>query len=406
LWRQDLKMKRLRFSIFLFWIAFLPAAYPQQQGIVEGRLINRTDPSITARGVELEVFELGTGMSIIKTATTDSSGKFRIVGLPQNQRLMIRANYQGANYHSTLILDQTGRASVDIEVFESTTSMKDIHVEEMRMAFQLAGNHLRFVETITFNNKTKPPRTLAGTEGSYRISKPLGIVELPQIRVTAPGSSMPVMQPALESADGQSYYSLYPLRPGITIFEAQQTLPYTNQSYIYNKRLYQDVGSVNIGVTPQDMLLSGPGLSKIQTDSQGNFSVYMSAPIKAGSEVAWTLSGGTPVADSQPSETAGESKVESMPNEIGRNALLISPLLLIGFILVLWYAVNRIQDKSPKAGEPNTGKLKALREQIINSIADLDHRYETKSVSRQEFLKQREESKSRLHRISLLLKKQ
>jgi hypothetical protein len=397
-------MKNYRFSIFLFWIAILPAAYPQQKGTAEGRLINRTDPSIIARGVELEVIELGAGMSIIKTASTDSSGKFRIEGLPQNQRLMIRATYQGANYHSQLSLDTAGRASVDIEVFESTTSMKDIHVEGMRMGFQLAGNQLRSLETITFNNKTNPPRTFAGPEGSYRISKPAGIVELPQIRVTAPGSSMPVIQPALESADGQYYYSLYPLRPGVTIFEAQQTLPYANQRYTYNKKFYQDIGSIDIGVTPQDMLLLGQGLSKIQTNSKENFAVYMSAPIKAGSEIAWTFSGGTPVADSQPSETAGEPRVEAMPDAISRNAPIVGPLLLMGFILVLWYAYNRYQGGPQKSGGSQSRELKELRERLINSIAELDHRYETNSMSEKELRKQREASKNQLRRIYQLLK--
>ena len=124
-----------------------------------------------------------------------------------------------------LTMDATGRASADIEVYEPTTSMKDIRVERAQMAFQLAGDQLRSLETLTFNNQTKPPRTFASPEGAFRISKSAGIMEIPQIRVTAPGSSMPVVQPALESADGQSYYSQYPLRPGTTTFEVQQTLP-------------------------------------------------------------------------------------------------------------------------------------------------------------------------------------
>jgi hypothetical protein len=390
----------------LIWLAILPAAYSQPNGIVEGRLINRTDPTIIARGATVEVIELGGGMSIVKAATTDASAKFRIEGLPENQRLMIRVNYKEANYHGQLSFNSSGKAYVEIEVYEPTVSMKEIPVEGIQMAFQMVGNQLRSMETITFINKTRPPRTFTSPEGNFRISKPPGIVEPPQIRVTAPGSSMPLVQPALESADGKSYYSLYPLRPGVTTFEVQQILPYANRSYTYTRRFYQDAGPIDIGVIPQDLTLSGRGLSKIETNTQNNFAVYRSAPIKAGSEIVWTFSGGTPVSGPESSETAGSnSTVTAMPGSVGRNALIIGPLLLLGFILVLWYAFSRSQNGSREAGGTHIRQLKELSEQLINSVAELDHRYEVRSIGRQEFQEQREESKRRLRRISLLLKK-
>jgi hypothetical protein len=328
-------------SAFISIVVLSIAAYPQQKGVVEGRLIDRTDPAIVVRGVPLEIVGLMGGMSIIKSATTDSSGKFRIEGLPESEPLMIRANYRGANYHSQLHFNDAGKAVVEMEVFEPTDSMAEIHVDGIQMVFQATASQLISVETISFNNKTKPPRTYVNPEGSLRVSKAAGIVEMPKIRVTAPGSSMPLVQSALESPDGQSYYSQYPLRPGITTFEVQQVLPYQNRSYTFAKKFFQDVNALNIGVIPQDMALSGQGLSKIQTDSGKNFSVYRSLPVKAGSEVTWSISGGTVVEEPrQPTDAEGESNITSMPNAVGRNALIIGPLLLAGFILVLWYAFN------------------------------------------------------------------
>jgi hypothetical protein len=216
---------------------------------------------------------------------------------------------------------------------------------------------------------------------------------------------MPLVQSALESADGKSYYSLYPLRPGITKFEVQQLLPYKNKRYTYAKKFYQDIASINIGVIPQDMAVSGTGLSKIQTDSQKNFSVYTSTPVKAGTEVVWEFSGGSAV--SQPDSQAGtEPEITAMPNDIGRNALVIGPLLLMGLVAVLWYAFNRSQGGPRGAADFRLRKIRERREQLLNSIADLDNRHEMHSIGEQEFRKQREESKRRLRRISLLLKKQ
>jgi hypothetical protein len=334
------KMKTI-LSAFISIVVLSIASYPQQKGVVEGRLVNRTDPALVARDVPLEIVGLMGGMSIIKSANTDPSGKFRIEGLPESEPLMIRANYKGANYHVQLHFNQTGKASVDLEIYEPTSSMAGISVDGIQMAFEAVEGRLISVETISFNNKMNPPRTYVNPEGSLRVSKAAGIVEMPKIRVTAPGSSMPLVQSALESPDGQSYYSQYPLRPGITTFEAQQVLPYQDRRYTFTKKFFQDVNSISIGVVPKDMTLSGQGLSKMQTDSDKNFSVYMSPPVKAGSEVTWNFSGGTIVeAPQQPSDAQGESNITAMPNAVGRNALIIGPLLLAGFIVVLWYAFN------------------------------------------------------------------
>jgi hypothetical protein len=397
-------MRTLQISIFLFWMAILPAAYSQQKGIAEGRLINRTDPSIVARGVELEVIELGGGMSIIQSAVTDSSGKFRIEGLPLDRRLMVRAIYKGANYHGQLTFS-AGKANVEIGVYEPTTSMKDIEIEGIQIAFRITGDNLESLETVTFNNKTKPPRTFAAPEGNFRFSKLTGIVEPPKMRVTAPGS-MPLVQSSMESPDGTYYYSLYPLRPGITTFEVQQLLPYGNKSYSYVKKFFYDTSSVHIGVIPQDMVVAGQGITKVESNQEKNFTVYVSGPVKAGSEVAWQLSGGAEVPAQAAPETAGAQEVTEMPTLIGSNAPVIAPLLLMGFVLILWYAFNRSQNGTRGAGDSRLRQLREGREQLINSIADLDHRFETQALGKEEFAKRREESKRRLRRIFLLLKKQ
>lgn len=396
-------MKTTLVLFFLFLTTGL-TGYAQQNGVLDGKVTNLTDPSIIARNVELEVLELGGGMSIIKSARTDAFGKFHIEGLPLGGTLMIRANYKGANYHASAEFSG-GKGKADIGVYEPTTSMKDIEVEDVTIAFQMIGDQLKSLETVTINNKTNPPKTFSNPEGNFRISKPVGILEPPKLRVTAPGSSMPLVQSALESPDGKSYYSLYPLRPGITKFEVQSFLPYQNKSYTYAKTFFQDVRTLNIGVIPLDMAMSGKGLSKIQTDTQRNFSVYTSTPVKAGTEVVWDFSGGTPVpetTESESSATSGEGEVTAMPNEIGSNAMIIAPLLLLGFILVLWYGLNRLPGKGT---DFPLRKIRENREQLLDQIAELDRRYETRAIGEQEYWKQREDGKRRLRRLSLLLKK-
>ncbi len=383
---------------------FLSAAYAQQKGIVEGRVINGTDPSIIPRSVELDLVELGAGMNIVKTTTTDSSGRFRIEGLPESGRLIIRAIYKDVNYHSQFNMDASGRAAVEIEVFEPTTSLEGIKVESAGIAFQIVGDQLHSLETVTLKNTTQPPKTLMHPEGSYRFSKPAGILEVPKIRVTAPGSRMPVIQAALESADGRSYYSQYPLKPGETTFEVQRILPYAGHKYVYTGKTYYDIASMDIGLSPADITLTGTGLSKVSTDTQQNFAIYRITSLKAGSEISWTFSGGTAAPVSNAAEAAGESQIRALPESVGRHALVLGPLMLMGLVLVLWYGINRMPTRTQPAGNSRIRDLKDHREKLLNTIADLDHRNEISALNRQEYAMQLEEYKRRLRRISLLLK--
>ncbi len=240
--------------------------------------------------------------------------------------------------------------------------------------------------------------------GNFRFSKAPGILEPPKIDVSGPGAVMPLAQSPLESPDGQSYYSLYPLRPGVTTFEIQELLPYTSHSYTFRKKFYHDAGTFEVGVIPQDMVVSGERLTRIQVDPQKNFAVYSGGPAKAGTEVVWTFSGGTPVAETSPAESRGESQVKPAPTYVGQNALIIGPLMLLGFIGVLWYAFNRIPAVS-QGSDLRTRELRERREQLLNLLANLDGRYESQALDRREYLRQREQGKRQLRRISLLLKK-
>lgn len=331
-------MKTVRLILILILSA--AGAWAQDRGVVEGRLVNRTDPALLPSGAPLEILELEGGMRPIRTAVADATGAFRVEGLPQSARLMLRASWRGVNYHSPLGFDADGAARVEIDVYETTDSDAGIEVEKVQMAFELAGDRIRALETWTLNNRTHPPRIYADPAGTFRISKAPGLLEPPRMHVTAPGSTMPLVQPALESADGAGYYILYPLRPGLTVVEAEQALPYADRRYTFVKKFHRAVESLQIGVIPGDMLLEGAGIRRVE--SPGGMAVYSVPAAAAGTEAAWTFSGGTAASAPARDGTAEEGdRVAARPTTVGRYALVIGPLLLLAFILPLWYACNR-----------------------------------------------------------------
>ncbi|MBN2243949.1 MAG: hypothetical protein JW793_14780 [Acidobacteria bacterium] len=369
---------------------------------MQGRIVNGTDPSITVGGVPVEVVAMSGGMSVIRTAAADSGGRFRFENLPAREMLMVRAVYQGANYHTQAVFGDSGRANVEILVYEATNSVNGIRVEEYEMVFQAVGAHLQSLDTVLVHNATQPAKTFMDPEGNFRFSKAPALLSLPQIRITAPGASMPVVQSVLESPDGQSYYTLYPLRPGKTAIDIFQILPYENRDYTYVKKFYNPVPPIEIGVIPMDMELSGTGLTKIREDPDRNIAVYRSGPLDAGTEVQWVFSGGTPVLEQQ--GAAPDSAIRSLPNAVGRNALVIGPLLLIGFILVFWHAVHRTGDGLPGGAGALKKRMIERRKELINRLADLDRGYKAGGMDPREYLRQREEGKRLLRRIASLLK--
>ena len=402
--RMLIKTIFLLFSLALVWLPALRAQ--SSSGIVTGRLVNKTDPSAVPARVEIDVVSLSGGMSVIKSAATDAAGAFRIEGLPVGGPLMVRANYGSVNYHQQINFDASGSAQAIIEVYETTASMKDVKLQDVRIAFQLDGEGLRCLESYSFENRSAPPRAVMVADGSFRFSKAPGILEMPGLSVLAPGASFPLIESVLESADAQYYYSLYPLRPGVTTFEIEQRLPYQDRTYSYRKRFYQDLDSLNIGVIPQDMAVTGAGLARIQTDAQRDFAVYSVNAVKAGVDMVWTLSGGTPVTAAAPAAApAGEARIAPMPTAVAENALIIGPVLLLGMISVLWFSFNMAPQQAAKGQDLRGRALKERREQLLNFLAILDHRFETNMLERKDYAGLREQGKSQLRRISALLGK-
>jgi hypothetical protein len=207
-------------------------------------------------------------------------------------------------------------------------------------------------------------------------------------------------QNPLESPDGTSYYTLYPLRPGTTTFEVEYVLPYHDRKYTFRKRVYEDISFFQIGLIPRDLVVAGEGLTLVHENEERNFAVYSGGPIRAGAEITWTFSGGTPMAAS-----SGESdrvSVRPMPTSVGRNALLIGPLALMTLVLVLWYAMNRT---AAAGSDPRMKALRERRELLLSYIASLDDRYERQALDHSEYLPQRERARRQLRRVMALLGK-
>ncbi len=178
------------------------AVYAQNQGIVDGRIINATNPANVPARVPVEVIGLTGGMSVLKSASTDAAGRFHFDGLPESGPLLIRASYGAVSYYGQTGMDGSRKTQVEIKVYEPTKSWQGITLGQPQIAAKLTAEGLRFNESYTFTNDTKPPRSLMSDDGNFRFSKAPGILRPPVLSISGSAASMPVSQPPLESADG------------------------------------------------------------------------------------------------------------------------------------------------------------------------------------------------------------
>lgn len=98
-----------------------------------------------------------------------------------------------------------------------------------------------------------------------------------------------------------------------------------------------------------------------------------------------------------------EPRIMPTPNAVGRNALILGPLLLMALVAGLWYATSLITGTTPRNSDPIASTLAERRDQLLNHLADLDHRLELQAMDRSEHTRQREQGKRQLRRIALIL---
>jgi hypothetical protein len=182
-------------------------------------------------------------------------------------------------------------------------------------------------------------------------------------------------------------------------------LPYESRNFTLKKKFYQDIDSLDIGVQPRDLAISGQGIKKIQSDPQEDFDVYSAPSVKSGSEMVLTFSGGTPIPEPETAESINESTVSVMPTEVGRDTPIIGAGLLIVFSGVLFYASKRMAKKPAEALNLSNRELRQRREELLNSIAGLDQQYENKSLEQKEYMQRRELAKRELQQIFQSLQK-
>src|SRR5258708_1755730 len=92
-----------------------------------------------AAGVQLTLLSLSTGMQPIGNAVSDSRGHYSLTARDANGMLLLRASFEGANYHQRVT---PGASTVDITVYNAAEKVDNILGEGRILRVQSSGGEL------------------------------------------------------------------------------------------------------------------------------------------------------------------------------------------------------------------------------------------------------------------------
>ena len=273
-------------SIFLFALtaAFAPVVHA---GTVAGTVRNGTTGK-TAAGVEMILIQLQGGMQPVANTKTDAQGHFSFDNPTLGTApMLIRAVYQGVNYHQPVT---PGQSTADVEVFEPTDKPGSFSVTAHAVVVQPSASGLTIGEEFNISNKTQPPVAYFRADGSFLFTLPDG-AQLDN--VSAAGSAgMPVIQTTIDKGKNKSAIA-FPFRPGDNSVRISYQLAYPGNQTKLNIVSPYAVDRLAV-FAPPTMQISGDGFAAAG-QTQG-FNVYMRETVAANTPLTVSISGTAPIA--------------------------------------------------------------------------------------------------------------
>jgi len=271
--------------VFVAVLALASGATVAEAGTVHGTVVNGTTGK-PAAGIELALIQLQGGMQEIAHSKSAAQGEFTFdnpaIG---GQPMLVRAVYQGVNFHHAL---PPGSTTAQVDIYETSKDAKTISVPSHVVIFKPNGVTMIVGEEYQIENKSQPPMAFYKTDGSFDFALP----EKGQLRqVTAAGpAGMPVVQVPINKRN--NHYSIaFAFRPGDNSVRYSYELPYSgNAATVKISTVYP--GGRLLVAAPPSVQVSGDGLA-LGGQEQG-MNIYDRDDVPAGTLIAVSVSGTAP----------------------------------------------------------------------------------------------------------------
>jgi hypothetical protein len=400
--------------------AALALSLGAQAGTVHGTVVNKTTGK-PAAGVEVILIQLQGGMQPVANVKSNAKGNFSFdhpdIGV---KPMLVRAVYEGVNFHAALRPNAPGDAEVDI--YELSKDPKIITVAGHVIIFQPSGASLLVGEEYSIQNNSVPPRAYYRTDGNFDFAVPAK-ARLQQVAATGP-AGMPVVQTQIDRGNDR-YGIAYAFHPGETNIRFSYELPYTgNSASLKIPASYS--GTRLLVVAPPGVQVSGDGLQPAGQEQGMN--IFTHEPLTGSAFLSVNLTG---TANAAAGPDAGAQTPQDMPQQgnsrteganvqaiPGRLDVLKWPLLggfaVLFAIGALLLARKPVAAVAPSAAAANakavesapSGPLEAIDAQVsgnLEALKDAIFRMELKrqagTMSEEEYARERAKTEKLLREL-------
>jgi hypothetical protein len=278
-------------------------------GTVSGTVTNRTTNK-PAAGADVVASNMAAGMSELARTKTDSKGKFSLTVPDESTSLLIRVEYQGANYPKFVAANSP---SIDIDVYEAAKKVDGITGTADLIEFQtISNNELEAIETWVVSNDSKPPKTQL-SEKTFEIYLPQGA----EIENSAAGRAggMPVNTAPVPQSEKGRYAFIYPLRPGETLFRVTYKLPYTGMAS-FHPRLTLPMQNLVVMIPP-GMKMDPQSAGFTPSADENGMHVIVNKVVNPDENIAFSVSGTGQIPQDTQQGGAGDQTAQAPTNTPG-----------------------------------------------------------------------------------------
>ncbi len=287
-------MNARKFHIRTFLIVVFCTVAPALAGTLSGTVRNGTTGAVVPNQ-DIILIQLQGGMQAVATFKTDSQGRYTMdhpaIGAAP---VLVRVQYRGVNYHQNV---PPGRATADVEVFDSSTDFSMLHVFQRIIVVQPNGTALLVGEEYSVHNDSKPPVALFKEDGSFLFDVPEG-AELGQVSAAGP-SGMPLVQGTIDKSKNR-FAVAFPIRPGENNIRVSYQIPYGKNEATIRAISPYAAQRVMI-IAPPTMTISGAGFAP--AGNEQGFNLYARDAVAANTAFEYSVSGTAP----PPGDTAGQA---------------------------------------------------------------------------------------------------
>ena len=394
-------MKRL---LTMTALAVCLAAVNAQAFNVHGTVTNGT----TGKPVDAaHVIIIQPSAGMLEVGSTEAkNGAFEVTNLSNDAPVyVLRVEFAGTTYNEPVRVtgeDQT----VDISVFETTTSWNQVTVVVPHLAAARTGNELVIEQMYEITNATEPAKTITGKDGAFKVFLPADMDSLTDCFVTA--GEMPLKRTPIPTDVADLYGIDYPIRPGITRLSISYHVPYTG-TYTLKHKFAQAVSHMSVFAVDSTLTVTSTSHQFASTESVHGMTAYAVHDIHANSTVALTFTGGDPDFAGLDVDEKGNAAGAPAPDgpvtaQPGIDEK-ISYFFMVTVLLVLaCVAVMSLRDRNDPLSDPQV--LRGHYDLLLARLARLDDLHAAQTIPDDAYRASREELMTRLGALAMHLRAQ